>query len=157
LTGLIVGYSYIVEHFMAWYSGSRADQDQFMWRIFGYYAWEYWVMIICNSIVPLAFFIKKVRTNIPSLVIIGILVNIGMWFERFVIIIGSQAHERDPYSWGVYVHPSWVEFGIMFGSLSLFFFLFLLFSKFLPSISITEVKEAIPVPVRSKKQGATNG
>jgi len=101
--------------------------------------------------VPLAFFIKKVRTNIPSMVIIGILVNIGMWFERYVIIIGSEAHEYDPYSWGVYPYPSLVEFGILFGSLSFFFFLFLLFSKFLPSISITEVKEAIPVPIRSRK------
>lgn len=156
LTGLIVGYSYLIEHFLAWYSGSVAEQDQFLWRMYGYYAWEYWAMIVLNSIVPLAFFLKKVRTSIPALVVIGVLVNIGMWFERYVIIIASEAHERDPYSWGNYPYPSLVEFGILLGSLSLFFFLFLLFSKFLPSISITEVKEAIPVPER-KDEGAENG
>ncbi|MGA2227093.1 MAG: hydrogenase, partial [Syntrophobacteraceae bacterium] len=80
----------------------------------------------------------------------GILVNIGMWFERLVIIAGSEAHEYDPYSWGVYKYPSPVELGILLGSFSLFFFLFLLFAKFLPTIAITEVKEAIPVPVRKE-------
>ena len=150
LTGLIVGYSYMTEHFLAWYSGNIFENDQFMWRIYGGYWWEFWAMISLNSIVPLAFFFKKIRTSIPALVVIGVLVNIGMWFERFVIILGAQAHEHDPYSWGLYRHPSLVEFGIMIGSLSLFMFLFLLFSKFLPTISITEVKESLPVPVREK-------
>jgi molybdopterin-containing oxidoreductase family membrane subunit len=79
--------------------------------------------------------------------VISIFVNIGMWFERFVIIIGSVAHEFDPYSWGLYA-PSWVEYGILLGSFSLFFFLFLLFAKYLPSVSIAEVKESLPPPVR---------
>ncbi|SPF50892.1 Polysulfide reductase NrfD [Syntrophobacter sp. SbD1] len=150
LTGLIVGYSYIVEHFLAWYSGGKAEQDQFMWRITGYYSWCFWMMIICNAVVPVVLFFKKVRTNIPALFSIGILVLIGMWMERLVIIVGSEAHEYDPYSWGVYMYPSLVEWGIMIGSFSLFFFLFLLFAKFLPTIAITEVKEAIPVPARNK-------
>lgn len=150
LTGLIVGYSYLTEHFMSWYSGNVAEQDQFMWRMTGYYAWAFWVMVSCNAVVPLAFFSKKIRTSIPALFAIGVLVNIGMWFERYVIIIASQAREYDPYSWGVYRYPSIVEFGILIGSLSLFFFLFLLFSKFLPTISITEVKESIPIPIRKK-------
>ncbi|MGA2731282.1 MAG: NrfD/PsrC family molybdoenzyme membrane anchor subunit [Syntrophobacteraceae bacterium] len=150
LTGLIVGYSYMVEHFIAWYGGGKAEQAQYMWRMTGYYSWCFWLMIVCNAVVPIALFFKKVRTSIPALFSIGVLVLIGMWFERLVIIVGSEAHEYDPYSWGVYKYPSIVEWGILIGSFSLFFFLFLLFAKFLPTIAITEVKEAIPVPVRKK-------
>lgn len=150
LTGMIVGYSYLIEHFMAWYSGNKAEEDQFMWRMIGYYRVGFWLMIICNAVVPLVLFFKKVRTNVLALFLIGILVNIGMWFERLVIIAGSQAHEFDPYSWGVYPYLSWVETGIMIGSFSLFFFLFLLFAKFLPSISVAEAKEFVPAPVRKK-------
>jgi len=116
----------------------------------GYYSWCFWLMIVCNAVVPIALFFKKDRTSIPALFSIGVLVLIGMWFERLVIIVGSEAHEYDPYSWGVYKYPSIVEWGILIGSFSLFFFLFLLFAKFLPTIAITEVKEAIPVPVRKK-------
>ena len=136
LTGLIVGYSYSIEHFMAWYGGGKAENDQYMWRMYGYYAWCFWVMIVCNAIVPIALFFKKVRTNIPALFSIAILVLIGMWFERLVIIVGSEAHEYDPYPWGVYPYPSIIEWGILIGSFSLFFFLFLLFAKFLPIIGI---------------------
>lgn len=150
LTGLIVGYSYAVEGFIAWYGGSKAEQGQYLFRIFGYYSWCWWMMIICNAVVPIVLFFKKIRTSIPALFAIGILVNIGMWMERLVIIIGSEAHEYDPYSWGLYPYPSIVEWGILVGSFSLFFFLFLLFAKFLPTIALTEVKEAIPVPVRLK-------
>ena len=150
LTGLIVGYSYAIEHFMAWYGGGRAENDQYMWRMYGYYAWCFWVMVVCNAFVPIALFFKKVRTSIPALFSIAILVLIGMWFERLVIIVGSEAHEYDPYSWGVYPYPSLIEWGILIGSFSLFFFLFLLFAKFLPTIGIAEVKEAIPAPVREK-------
>jgi molybdopterin-containing oxidoreductase family membrane subunit len=148
LTGLIVGYSYIVEQFIAWYGGSKAEQAQYVWRMVGYYSWCFWLMIICNAVVPVFLFFKKIRTNLVALFSIGILVNIGMWFERLVIIVGSEAHEYDPYSWGLYPYPSIVEWGILVGSFSLFFFLFLLFAKFLPTIALTEVKEAIPVPVR---------
>jgi molybdopterin-containing oxidoreductase family membrane subunit len=150
LTGLIVGYSYLIEHFVAWYGGDKAEQAQYMWRMTGYYSWCFWLMIVCNAVVPIFLFFKKIRTSLPALFSIGILVNIGMWFERLVIIAGSEAHEYDPYSWGVYKYPSPVELGILLGSFSLFFFLFLLFAKFLPTIAITEVKEAIPVPVRKE-------
>jgi len=97
-------------------------------------------MVLFNAVVPLAFFIKKVRTDLRYLFGISILINIGMWYERFVIIVGSAAHQFDPYSWGYY-SPTWVEFGIMIGSFSLFFFLFLLFARFIPTISMTEMKE----------------
>jgi molybdopterin-containing oxidoreductase family membrane subunit len=98
-------------------------------------------------VAPLAFFVRRVRTNLVGLFFIAILVNIGMWYERFVIIVGSMAHEYIPHAWGLY-SPSWVELGIMFGSFSLFGFLFLLFAKFVPAISITEMKEAAPPPLR---------
>jgi Ni/Fe-hydrogenase subunit HybB-like protein len=139
-TGLIVGYAYITEYFMAQYSGNVAERSTFIWRAIGHYAPEFWIMVICNSVVPLAFFVKKIRRNLSYLFRISLLVNIGMWFERFVIIVGSAAHENDPYSWGSY-SPRWPEYGIMLGSFSLFMFLFLLFAKFLPAISMTEVKE----------------
>jgi molybdopterin-containing oxidoreductase family membrane subunit len=152
LTGLIVGYAYGVEFFLAWYSGNMAEWDTFIWRAKGAYATGFWIMVICNAIVPLVFFWKKARTNLVSLFITCVLINIGMWFERYVIIITSIAHEFDPYSWGLY-SPTWVEFGIMIGSFSLFFFLFLLFVKFLPSVSITEVKESLTYPVRGRRGG----
>ncbi|MCE5334284.1 MAG: polysulfide reductase NrfD [Desulfobacteraceae bacterium] len=143
LTGLIVGYSYAVEHFLAWYSGDAAENDQFLFRMTGYYSWAFWFMIIGNAVVPIVLFFKRVRTCIPALFAVALIVQAGMWFERLVIIVGSQAHEYDPYSWGIYKYPSLIEWGIMIGSFSLFFFLFLLFAKFLPTISMTEVKEAI--------------
>ncbi|NIQ37549.1 MAG: hydrogenase [Proteobacteria bacterium] len=148
-TGLIVGYAYGVEYFTAWYSGNMVERDTFIWRAIGEYAPQFWIMVLFNSVLPLAFFFKKVRTNLISLFGIAILVNIGMWFERYVIIVGSVAHEYDPYSWGLY-SPSWLEFGILLGSFGLFFFLFLLFVKFLPSISMTEVKEHLAPPVRGR-------
>ena len=150
LTGLIVGYSYGVEYFMAWYSGNRVERDTFIWRAVGSYAPQFWVMVICNSIAPLAFFFKKVRTHTGLLFGVSLLVNIGMWMERFVIIVGSKAHDYNPYSWGLY-SPTWVEISIMLGSFCLFFFLFFLFVKFLPSISITEVKEGLKPPLRGKE------
>jgi molybdopterin-containing oxidoreductase family membrane subunit len=98
-------------------------------------------MLICNSFVPLLYFFKKMRTRLIPLYSIAVLIVIGMWFERWVIIIGSPAHATDPFMWRLFQGPTWVEFGILFGSFSLFFFFFFLFAKFLPTISIAEVKE----------------
>jgi len=147
-TGFIMSYSYGTEHFIAWYSGG-VEQDSFMWRMTGHYAWEFWVMLFCNSIVPLFYFFKKLRTNVYSLFVIGLLVDIGMWYERFVIIAGAPAHAHDPFMWRVY-SPTIIEYGIMFGSFSLFFFLFFLFAKYLPAVSIAEVKEEAPRPLRRR-------
>jgi molybdopterin-containing oxidoreductase family membrane subunit len=149
-TGLIVGYAYGVEYFIAWYSGNMVERDTFLWRAIGDYAPQFWVMVICNSVLPLLFFFKRIRTSLAWLWGIAILLNVGMWYERFVIIVGSVAHDFIPNAWGLY-SPSWIELGIMLGSFSLFFFLFLLFVKFLPSVSITEIKEGLPAPV--KQQG----
>ena len=140
-TGLIVGYAYGIEYFLAWYSHNIVEQESFRWRAMGEYSLFFWIMVICNSMVPLLFFIKKVRRSIPWLFGISILINIGMWYERFVIIIGGVAHDFMPNAWGTY-SPSIIEYGILVGSFSLFFFLFLLFVKHLPSVSMTEMKES---------------
>jgi molybdopterin-containing oxidoreductase family membrane subunit len=156
LTGLIVGYSYLVEYFIAWYSGNMAERDTFIWRAVGHYAPYFWIMVVFNSVVPLAFFFKKVRTSSSALFTIAIGINIGMYFERFVIIVSSTAHEYIPYAWGIYT-PNLLELGILAGSCSLFFFLFLLFLKFLPSISITEMKEALPQSPPGAGKGRNQG
>ena len=142
VTGLIVGYAYMVEYFLAWYSNNIVEQESFRWRALGEYSIQFWIMVVCNSLVPLLFFFKKIRTNLACLFGIAILVNIGMWFERFVIIIGGVAHDFIPSVWGDYA-PSFIEYGIMLGSFSLFFMLFLLFVKHLPSVSMTEMKETL--------------
>jgi molybdopterin-containing oxidoreductase family membrane subunit len=142
LTGLIVGYAYMIEYFLAWYSNNIVEQESFRWRALGEYSVQFWIMVSCNSLVPLLFFFKKVRRGIAWLFVISILVNIGMWFERFVIIIGGVAHGFIPSVWGDYA-PSGIEYGILIGSFSLFFMLFLLFAKHLPSISMTEMKATL--------------
>jgi molybdopterin-containing oxidoreductase family membrane subunit len=147
LTGLFVGYAYIVEQFMSWYGGDRFEQDIFIFRVIGHYSSMFWLMVVCNVVAPLFFFSKKVRTNLKSLFGIAILVNIGMWTERFVIIIGSMAQDFIPYQWGFY-SPKWVEITITVGSFCLFFLLFSLFVKLLPSVSMAEIKEDLCPPVR---------
>jgi len=139
-TGLIVGYAYMFEYFIAWYSHNLVEQESFRWRALGDYSMEFWIMVVCNSLVPLLFFLKRIRRSIPWLFCISILINIGMWYERFVIIVGGVAHGYMPHAWGLY-RPTAIEMGIMLGSFSLFFFLFLLFAKHLPSMSMTELKE----------------
>ncbi|HWR68481.1 MAG TPA: NrfD/PsrC family molybdoenzyme membrane anchor subunit [Desulfomonilia bacterium] len=141
-TGLIVGYAYAIEYFLAWYSHNIVEQESFRWRAAGEYSPAFWVMVICNSVVPLLFFIRKVRRSIPWLFGISILINIGMWSERFVIIIGGVAHDFMPNAWGTY-SPTIIEYGVLAGSFSLFFFLFLLFVKHMPSVSMTEMKESV--------------
>jgi molybdopterin-containing oxidoreductase family membrane subunit len=141
-TGLIVGFAYGTEVFIAWYSHNRVEMETFYWRAFGNYYKEYWIMVFCNVVVPLSFLFKKMRTNIKSLFSISIFINIGMWYERFVIIIGSVGHDFLPHAWGLYA-PTVIEYGIMIGSFCLFFFLFVLFVKHLPSVSMTEMKETV--------------
>jgi molybdopterin-containing oxidoreductase family membrane subunit len=141
-TGLIVGFAYATEYFIAWYSQNAIEIESFRWRAVGDYTLEFWIMVVCNSLVPLLFFFRKYRRSISWLFGISILVNIGMWYERFVIIVGGPAHDFIPHAWGLYT-PSAIEMGIMLGTFCLFFFLFLLFAKHLPSISMTEMKETL--------------
>ena len=147
LTGLIVGYSYLTEFFIAWYSSNQFEWEVFRYRAVGDYAWVFWIMVVCNTLIPLLFFVKKIRTSTPWLVGISLLINVGMWFERFNIIVTSLARDYDPYTWGIY-KPTWVDLSITAGSFAWFFLWFLLFAKLLPVVSIVEVKEQLPPPVK---------
>jgi len=142
LTGMIVGFAYATEFFIAWYSFNTVEIEVFRYRMLGDYRVGFWIMVVCNTIIPLLFFFKKIRTSIRWLFGLSLLVNVGMWFERFVIIITSVARDFIPHAWGLYA-PTAIEFGIMIGSFCLFFFLFLLFVKHLPSVSMTEIKETL--------------
>jgi molybdopterin-containing oxidoreductase family membrane subunit len=139
VTGLMVGYAYSTEFFTAWYSGNQFERFVFINRAFGPYGWSYWTMVTCNVITPLLFISKKIRRNLLAMFIISIFVNIGMWFERFVIIVTSLHRDFLPSSWNMYT-PTWVEVGIMLGSFGMFFTFFLLFCRFLPTIAMSEVK-----------------
>ena len=142
LTGSVVGIAYITEFFMAWYSGVEFEQYAFMNRAFGPYAWAYWIMMTCNVITPQLFWFKKIRTSLWATFVISIFVNIGMWFERFVIIVTSLHRDFLPSSWTMY-KPSLVEVGLYVGTLGLFFTLFLLFIRVFPVIAIAEVKSVL--------------
>ena len=138
-TGLMVGYAYGMEFFIAWYSGVQVEQFVFINRAFGPYAWAYWIMVSCNVIIPQLFWIKKIRRSIPAMLVIVILVNVGMWFERFVITVTSLHRDFLPSSWGYYT-PTIYDIGILLGSFGLFFTLVILFTKALPVVSISEIK-----------------
>ncbi len=140
LTGSLVGVAYSTEFFIAWYSSNIFEQYAFINRAFGPYAWSYWIMVTCNVISPQLFWFKKIRTSIPALFVITIFVNIGMWFERFVIVVTSLHRAHLPSSWGYY-SPSWVEIAELIGSFGLFLTLFLLFIRVGPYIAIAEVKD----------------
>lgn len=138
-TGMMVGYAYAMEFFIAWYSGVQAEQFVFINRAFGPYAWAYWIMVSCNVIFPQLFWVKKFRRSIPVMMVVVILVNVGMWFERFVITVTSLHRDYLPSSWAYYI-PTLYDFGILIGSFGLFFTLVILFTKTLPVVSISEVK-----------------
>ena len=141
-TGLMVGYAYAMEFFIAWYSGVNAELFVFINRAMGPYAWAYWIMVSCNVVFPQLFWFKKIRRSIPAMFVIALLVNVGMWFERFVIIVTSLHRDFLPSSWGMYI-PTLTDFGILIGSFGLFFTLLLLFTKTLPVVSISEVKAGV--------------
>ncbi len=142
ITGSIVGIAYITEFFIAWYSGVEYESYAFINRATGPYWWSYWAMMTCNVISPQLFWSKKLRVNIPFTFFMSIVVNIGMWFERFVIIVTSLHRAYIPAQWSMY-HPSWVEVGIYLGSMGLFFTLYLLFCKFFPVIAMSELKTIV--------------
>ncbi len=142
LTGSIVGVAYLTEFFIAWYSGVEYEQYAFINRATGPYWWAYWSMMTCNVITPQLFWSKKLRESVFATFIIAIFVNIGMWFERFVIIVTSLHRDYVPSSWTMY-HPTWVEIGIFIGSLGLFFVPFLLFTRFFPVIAMSELKTIV--------------
>jgi molybdopterin-containing oxidoreductase family membrane subunit len=143
LTGSIVGYAYAMEFFIAWYSGNPLEQFVFLNRALGPYAWAYWTMVSCNVIFPQLFWFKKIRTSIIPMFILAVIVNIGMWFERFVIVVTSLSRDFLPSSWHYYA-PTLNDVGVLIGSFGLFFTLVLLFVRVLPVVSISEVKATLP-------------
>lgn len=140
LTSLIVGFSYVIEQGMAFYGDNIFEMEQFRFRALGHYSLLFWTMITCNALLPLLLFVRRLRRSLVFLFVLSLLVNVGMWLERFVIVVCSLARDYDPYNWGNYL-PSPVEFGITLGSFGLFFAAFLVFVKTLPVLSITELKE----------------
>jgi Ni/Fe-hydrogenase subunit HybB-like protein len=140
LTSTIVGYAYFMEYFIAWYSGVEFEKTSFYLRAFGPYWFSTWTMLICNGAIPQLFWFKKLRTNIPVIFVISTFINIGMWYERYVIIITGLSREYNPAVWGLYT-PTWAELFILAGSFGFFATLFLIFIKIFPVIAITEVKE----------------
>jgi molybdopterin-containing oxidoreductase family membrane subunit len=139
-----MAYIYVVEFFVAWYSGNPNDAWTFGHRMFGHQYWYGgWMMIVVNASIPQLFWIKKVRQNLALVFIIAFVLNIGMWFERFVIIVGSLFQDFLPANWGVY-YPTWVDVAVYLGTLGTFFMLYLLFVRFLPMIPISEVKGVSP-------------
>ncbi|MCP4456653.1 MAG: polysulfide reductase NrfD [Cytophagales bacterium] len=150
ITGSIVGVAYITEFFIAWYSGVEAEQYAFMNRAMGPYWWAYASMMTCNVIAPQLFWFKKLRTNLAATFIISIIVNIGMWFERFVIIVTSIHRDFLPSSWAMF-YPTKVDVGVYVFTFGFFFTAFFLFAKFFPVINIAEVKSILKV-TGDKKQ-----
>ncbi len=142
-TSLMVGYSYLIELFMAWYSGVIYEKYAFMNRMLGPYAWAYWIMVACNVVIPQLLWFRKIRRRAIYFYPVVILVNVGMWFERFVIVVTSLHRDYLPSSWGHFT-PTWVDVGLFTGSVGLFLTLMLLFCRFLPTISTSEVKAIQP-------------
>jgi molybdopterin-containing oxidoreductase family membrane subunit len=152
LTGSIVGCAYLTELFMAWYSQVPFEQDIFFkYRIAGPYGWSYWLMMTCNVISPQLFWFRKLRRNVLFTFIMSIVVNIGMWFERFVIIVSSLYRDYLPSSWSIYYRPTIWEVGFYLGTFGLFFTCFFLFAKYFPVIAIAEIKYVLKTTGESFK------
>jgi len=157
VTTVIVAYAYLIEPYIAWYSGNRFEQQFAWWRMTGWMAPTYWMLTVLNVLVPLSFFFRRVRRNVPALFTISILVNIGMWLERYFIVVGSTSHDFMPHNWAPY-HISLVEISISLGAFCFFFFWFLLFARLLPTVATSELKELLaeqqehrhqlPIPVQ---------
>src|SRR2546421_11495580 len=141
LTGLIVFYGYLMEHFAAWYSGNLYEEHVFFsTRPRGPYAWAYFTQMFCNVVVPQMFWTRWARRNVWTLWIGSVLVNVGMWFERFNIVVTSLHQDFIPSNWAMY-YPTWVDFSLLFGTICFFGTLFLVFLKFIPAVATSEVKE----------------
>jgi len=143
VTGLIVAYGYLTEAFIAWYSADQYEGFVPLNRMFGSYAQVYWALLACNVVVPQALWFKRVRTSVPMLFIISLVVNVGMWLERFVIIVLSLHRDYLPSSWGNY-SPTFWDWSTFVGTIGLFLTLLFLFLRYLPMISIFEMRTMLP-------------
>jgi Ni/Fe-hydrogenase subunit HybB-like protein len=150
ITGSIVGVAYLTELFVSWYSGVEYEQYAFLNRATGPYWWSYWSMMTCNVITPQLFWFKKIRKSLLATFIISIFVNIGMWFERFVIIVTSLHRDYLPSSWTMF-HPTFIDIGIFIGTIGIFFTLFLIFSRTFPVIALNELKTILKATSENPK------
>jgi hypothetical protein len=150
VTGLIVVYGYAMELFFAWYSANIYEKYMMFNRLTGPYAWSYWALIFCNGIVPQTLWIKRFRTNTTWLFVMALIVSVGMWLERFVIIVTSLHRDFIPSSWNMY-YPTFWDFSTFFGTIGLFITLMFLFIRVLPMISIFEMRTLVP---EAKVKGA---
>ncbi|MFN9201728.1 MAG: NrfD/PsrC family molybdoenzyme membrane anchor subunit [Gemmatimonas sp.] len=141
-TSMVVGCAYLIEFFIAWYSGVRPEQEFFWNRVFGQWWWAAWIMLLCNRALPMSLWSQKLRRNPAWLFILSLFINLGMWFERFVIVVPSLSHEFEPWQWGSYT-PSWIDMAFLIGSFGWFFMWFLLFVKQMPVMAIMELKEIV--------------
>jgi molybdopterin-containing oxidoreductase family membrane subunit len=152
VTGLIVAYGYTIEGFMAWYSANEFEGFMMINRLTGPYWPQYWLLLSCNVIIPQVLWFKSVRTNVVALFILSIIINVGMWLERFVIIVLSLHRDFVPSSWGMF-RPTIFDWSTYIGTLGLFFTLFFLFIRFLPMISIFEMRTLLPEAKAGNGQG----
>jgi molybdopterin-containing oxidoreductase family membrane subunit len=143
VTGSIVGYAYAMEYFIAWYSGNPYERWTFWHRLFGTYWYGGWAMLLFNVLTPQVFWFKRARRNLLLVFVVSILVNVGMWFERFMIVVGSLYQDFVPGNWGYY-KPTWVDVCTYVGTFGLFLTFFLLFVRFLPFVAASEVKGVTP-------------
>jgi molybdopterin-containing oxidoreductase family membrane subunit len=144
-TGLIVAYGYFMETLMAWYSGNRYEQYMMLNRVFGPYASVYWAVMVCNVLAPQAAWFPRVRASVPALFVLALIVNVGMWLERYMIIVGSLHRDFMPSAWGMYAGTQW-DWATLVGSIGLFLALMFLFIRVLPVISIFELRGLVPKP-----------
>ena len=142
VTGMMVGYAYATEFFVAMYSGNPFESFTFINRATGPFAWSYWIMVSCNVIAPQVFWFKRFRRSLAVMFVVSLLVNVGMWFERFTIIVTSLHRDFLPSAWSYY-KPTIFDYSVIVGSFGFFFMWFLLFCRFFPTISIAEVKSVL--------------
>jgi molybdopterin-containing oxidoreductase family membrane subunit len=155
-TGLIVGYGYMMETFMAWYSGKEFETYMILNRMLGPYAPVYWVLLGCNVLAPQVLWFRRARSSVPLLFVISLVVNVGMWLERYMIVITSLHRDFLPSSWDIYSPTIW-DWATFIGSLGLFAALLFLFLRFLPMISIAEMRELVSETADGQGQRATPG
>jgi molybdopterin-containing oxidoreductase family membrane subunit len=142
-TGLIVAYGYLIEIFLAWYSNDPYEKYMVVNRVMGPYAFQYWALVACNVVSPQFLWLKRVRSSTAALFVLSIVVNIGMWLERYVIIVTSLHRDFVPSSWGMYSGTIW-DYATFIGTIGLFLALMFLFIRFLPAISIFEMRTILP-------------
>jgi molybdopterin-containing oxidoreductase family membrane subunit len=152
-TGLIVAYGYMTEAFMAWYSGSPFERFMYWNRVTGPYGWTYWALLLCNLVTPQLMWFKRFRTSVGWLFCVAMVVNVGMWLERFVIVVTSLSRDFLPSSWGFYTPTFW-DWATFVGTMGLFLTLFFLFIRFLPAISIFEMRTLVPGAKLDEKEAA---